>query len=302
MKALLIVLALIELLNAIPVEYEKRFSEFPMANESLYTLLNVSTNADEEQILNSFESLAQKFHPGAKNIDRKTAERKLNIMTAAKELLLDAELRTEYDATLSRPRPEIFTQSGELNGLIGIKRVLWPYWRDWHHESKGKCFWHYEGLIWWHCKPICPTNLEHQTSVISIKDASRKDEFSRDYGKFCMTGHKRRCCTVDRSERFYSGIWKYTGPEGDNRTLNCAFRGRSHGTAAPTELVPEKCGLLVCSPLRLLTGSVLEDVKSEITGEHCDKVKIFGREATATPGLITFNAEGSQKDYLVKIH
>ena len=50
--------------------------------ENYYSILNVSNNADEDQIKQAYRALAMKYHPD-KNPDSKTAEEKFKRISEA---------------------------------------------------------------------------------------------------------------------------------------------------------------------------------------------------------------------------
>jgi hypothetical protein len=73
------------------------FVEFIRANH--YDLLNVKSNANENDIKKSYRELAKKYHPD-KNRDDPTAQDKFISLGAAYEVLSDAQKRQEYDLSL----------------------------------------------------------------------------------------------------------------------------------------------------------------------------------------------------------
>ena len=75
--------------------------------EDYYNTLNVSNNADEDQIKQAYRALAMKYHPD-KNPDNKIAEEKFKRISEAYSVLSDSQKRKEYDLSMSNP----FSSSG----------------------------------------------------------------------------------------------------------------------------------------------------------------------------------------------
>ena len=75
--------------------------------ENYYSILNVSNNADEDQIKQAYRALAMKYHPD-KNPDNKIAEEKFKRISEAYSVLSDSQKRKEYDLSMSNP----FSSSG----------------------------------------------------------------------------------------------------------------------------------------------------------------------------------------------
>lgn len=73
-----------------------------MPSPNHYLTLEVSENATHDEINNSYKKLARQYHPDRnKSAD---ATKKFQEIAAAKEVLLDAEQRKQYDAELKAER------------------------------------------------------------------------------------------------------------------------------------------------------------------------------------------------------
>ena len=70
--------------------------------ENYYSILNVSNNADEDQIKQAYRTLAMKYHPD-KNPDNKAAEEKFKHISEAYSVLSDPQRRRDYDLGTSTP-------------------------------------------------------------------------------------------------------------------------------------------------------------------------------------------------------
>jgi DnaJ-class molecular chaperone len=91
-----------------------------MSDKKLYEILEVAVNASEEDIKKSYKKLAIKYHPD-KNPNDPTAEDNFKKISAAYEILGDAEKRKIYD----------------LHGLDGFKTqiLLMIYFKICFHNS-----------------------------------------------------------------------------------------------------------------------------------------------------------------------
>ncbi len=67
-----------------------------MAKKSLYETLEISQNADQDEVKKAFRKLARKYHPDLNK--SKEAEEKFKEINAAYEVLSDPESRKKYDA------------------------------------------------------------------------------------------------------------------------------------------------------------------------------------------------------------
>ena len=75
--------------------------------KNLYDILDVPKSASQDDIKKAYRKLARKYHPDA-NPDDRAAEERFKEISAAYDVLGDAEKRTGYDAG---PR-HVFTQDG----------------------------------------------------------------------------------------------------------------------------------------------------------------------------------------------
>lgn len=75
--------------------------------ENYYSILDVPTTANEDQIKQAYRALAMKYHPD-KNPDNKIAEEKFKRISEAYSVLSDPQKRKEYDLSMSNP----FSSSG----------------------------------------------------------------------------------------------------------------------------------------------------------------------------------------------
>ncbi|MBI1924841.1 DnaJ domain-containing protein, partial [Candidatus Poribacteria bacterium] len=67
-----------------------------MAKRDYYEVLNVSRNANADEIKKAYRKLAIQYHPD-KNPDNKEAEEKFKEATEAYEVLRDSDKRSRYD-------------------------------------------------------------------------------------------------------------------------------------------------------------------------------------------------------------
>lgn len=66
-----------------------------------YEILNVNRNATQKEIKDSYRILAKKYHPDRYRGDKTFAERKMQEINSAYDVLSDEELKKEYDLSLS---------------------------------------------------------------------------------------------------------------------------------------------------------------------------------------------------------
>ena len=94
--------------------------------ENYYSILNVSNNADEDQIKQAYRALAMKYHPD-KNPDSKTAEEKFKRISEAYSVLSDPQKRRACQAHLAHQAGPILTIKTQIplettfSALIGGK-------------------------------------------------------------------------------------------------------------------------------------------------------------------------------------
>lgn len=78
--------------------------------ENYYSILNVSNNADEDQIKQAYRALAMKYHPD-KNPDSKTAEEKFKRISEAYSVLSDPQ---KEETTISACQAHLAHQAGPI--------------------------------------------------------------------------------------------------------------------------------------------------------------------------------------------
>ncbi len=91
-----------------------------MQKESLYDILHVEKNATIKEIKKGYKRIALKYHPdtvaSSNDLEEKAqAEREMIKINVAKDILLDPELKAEYDQKLEKPDTE------EIGPLFEIK-------------------------------------------------------------------------------------------------------------------------------------------------------------------------------------
>lgn len=70
--------------------------------ENYYSILNVSNNADEDQIKQAYRALAMKYHPD-KNPDSKIAEEKFKRISEAYSVLSDPQKKKRLRSQHVKP-------------------------------------------------------------------------------------------------------------------------------------------------------------------------------------------------------
>ena len=110
--------------------------------ENYYSILNVSNNADEDQIKQAYRALAMKYHPD-KNPDSKAAEEKFKRISEAYSVLSDPQKRREYDFTMSNPfsssgRTYTYDQNTNPFGDDIFSSNWWKNWRNVRSENAKK--------------------------------------------------------------------------------------------------------------------------------------------------------------------
>ena len=74
---------------------------FPMAERTYYEILNIAHDVDEAEIRRAYRIAVQQHHPD-QNPDDVASARRIRHLNAARDTLLDPELRQKYDAKLRR--------------------------------------------------------------------------------------------------------------------------------------------------------------------------------------------------------
>jgi len=110
--------------------------------ENYYNILNVSNNADEDQIKQAYRALAMKYHPD-KNQGNKIAEEKFKRISEAYSVLSDTQKRREYDFTMSSPfssseRTYTYDQNTNPFGDDIFSSNWWKNWRNVRSENAKK--------------------------------------------------------------------------------------------------------------------------------------------------------------------
>ena len=110
--------------------------------ENYYNILNVSNNADEDQIKQAYRALAMKYHPD-KNQGNKIAEEKFKRISEAYSVLSDPQKRREYDFTMSSPfssseRTYTYDQNTNPFGDDIFSSNWWKNWRNVRSENAKK--------------------------------------------------------------------------------------------------------------------------------------------------------------------
>ena len=110
--------------------------------ENYYSILNVSNNADEDQIKQAYRTLAMKYHPD-KNPDNKAAEEKFKHISEAYSVLSDPQRRRDYDLGTSTPfssSEKTYTYGQNTNpfGDDIFSSKWWKNWRDIRSENAKK--------------------------------------------------------------------------------------------------------------------------------------------------------------------
>ena len=110
--------------------------------ENYYNILNVSNNADEDQIKQAYRTLAMKYHPD-KNPDSKTAEEKFKRISEAYSVLSDPQKRRDYDLSMSSPfssssRTYTYGQDTNPFGDDIFSSNWWKNWRNVRSENAKK--------------------------------------------------------------------------------------------------------------------------------------------------------------------
>lgn len=68
-----------------------------MVNKCLYEVLDISEDASEEEIKNSYKRLAKKYHPDVTDLDVQKAEDRFKEISIAYSILSDPSKRKAYD-------------------------------------------------------------------------------------------------------------------------------------------------------------------------------------------------------------
>ena len=110
--------------------------------ENYYNILNVSNNADEDQIKQAYRALAMKYHPD-KNQGNKIAEEKFKRISEAYSVLSDPQKRREYDFTMSSSfssseRTYTYDQNTNPFGDDIFSSNWWKNWRNVRSENAKK--------------------------------------------------------------------------------------------------------------------------------------------------------------------
>lgn len=66
-----------------------------------YDILNVSKNASQKEIKNSYKKLVKKYHPDVYAGDKSFADKKIKEINSAYDVLSNEDLKKEYDATIT---------------------------------------------------------------------------------------------------------------------------------------------------------------------------------------------------------
>ena len=110
--------------------------------ENYYSILNVSNNADEDQIKQAYRTLAMKYHPD-KNPDNKAAEEKFKHISEAYSVLSNPQRRRDYDLGTSTPfnsSEKTYTYGQNTNpfGDDIFSSNWWKNWRNIRSENAKK--------------------------------------------------------------------------------------------------------------------------------------------------------------------
>ncbi|UTC75744.1 DnaJ domain-containing protein [Treponema sp. OMZ 792] len=110
--------------------------------ENYYNILNVSNNADEDQIKHAYRALAMKYHPD-KNPDNKIAEEKFKRISEAYSVLSDPQKRRDYNFSMSSSfnssgKTYTYSQNTSPFGEDLFSSKWWKKWRDVRNENAKK--------------------------------------------------------------------------------------------------------------------------------------------------------------------